>query len=112
MSARVLLELYEELEGSWEQMSMVDPVRRLITSLDDAPLGHCRGGRTFSLPHIINLPPPLSNLYVYKGIKCKFEFCWACLANYDDIRLYGNSKHTKACEYHTDNLPSLPPGIT
>jgi hypothetical protein len=50
--------------------------------------------------------------YIYKGIKCKSEFCWACLANYDDIRLYGNSKHTKACEYHTDNLPSLPPGIT
>lgn len=49
---------------------------------------------------------------IYKGIKCKFEFCWACLANYDDIRLYGNSKHTTACEYHTDNLPSLPPGVT
>ncbi|RFU34293.1 hypothetical protein B7463_g2071, partial [Scytalidium lignicola] len=39
-------------------------------------------------------------------IKCRAEFCWACLSDYEPIRQYGNDRHERSCEYHSDNLPS------
>ncbi|KAF8849347.1 hypothetical protein BDZ45DRAFT_604509 [Acephala macrosclerotiorum] len=40
-----------------------------------------------------------------KCTRCKYEFCWLCLADYDKIRKNGNSSHKKSCKLHTDNLP-------
>ncbi|PMD43841.1 hypothetical protein L207DRAFT_266620 [Hyaloscypha variabilis F] len=39
-------------------------------------------------------------------IKCQAEFCWSCLSDYKAIRQYGNTRHKRSCEYHTNNLPS------
>ncbi|KAL4886654.1 hypothetical protein BJY04DRAFT_76106 [Aspergillus karnatakaensis] len=38
-------------------------------------------------------------------IKCRFEFCWECMNDYNEIRRYGNSMHKPSCKFHTDNLP-------
>ncbi|KAF2104625.1 hypothetical protein NA57DRAFT_70834 [Rhizodiscina lignyota] len=32
--------------------------------------------------------------------RCKHEFCWECLARYDEIASRGNHKHRKGCSYH------------
>lgn len=41
-----------------------------------------------------------------KGIKCRKEFCWDCLNDYQAILHYDNSMHRRTCQFHTDNLPS------
>jgi hypothetical protein len=38
------------------------------------------------------------------GIKCRAEFCWNCLNDYNAIRKLGNSEHKPTCEFHSDNL--------
>jgi hypothetical protein len=30
-------------------------------------------------------------------LKCRYEFCWVCLADYNSIRRKGNSAHKKHC---------------
>ena len=40
--------------------------------------------------------------------RCKYQYCWMCFANYDDIRSKGNTGHTEACRYHSNNLPRRP----
>jgi hypothetical protein len=34
-------------------------------------------------------------------IKCQYEFCWSCLANYDQIRREGNHRHHPNCKHYT-----------
>ncbi|CAF0998997.1 unnamed protein product [Didymodactylos carnosus] len=34
-------------------------------------------------------------------IKCKHEFCWACLANYNRIRRDGNHRHDQNCKHYS-----------
>jgi len=41
------------------------------------------------------------------GIKCRAEFCWSCLNDYNAIRKLGNSEHKSTCEFHSDNLPDM-----
>jgi hypothetical protein len=41
------------------------------------------------------------------GIKCRAEFCWSCLNDYNAIRKLGNSEHKPTCEFHSDNLPDI-----
>ncbi|KAK5009610.1 hypothetical protein LTR28_000208 [Elasticomyces elasticus] len=36
--------------------------------------------------------------------KCAHQFCWQCLAPYNEIRRLGNEAHTSECPYHTRNL--------
>lgn len=43
----------------------------------------------------------------YVGIKCKAEFCWSCLNDYNAIRKLGNTKHKPTCEFHSNNLPGM-----
>ena len=43
-------------------------------------------------------------LLTFVGSKCRFEFCWICLCNYNNVRRVGNSAHTTACKYHTGRL--------
>lgn len=38
------------------------------------------------------------------GLKCGAQFCWLCMSDYEQIRLYGNSRHQPTCQYHTRNL--------
>ena len=35
---------------------------------------------------------------------CGYEFCWICLADYDQIRKKDNSFHDRKCKFHSDNL--------
>ena len=35
-----------------------------------------------------------------KCIKCKHEFCWLCLADYEPIRQNGNHRHGETCKYY------------
>jgi len=39
------------------------------------------------------------------GIKCRYQFCWECLADYKEIVRTDNSSHGEDCPFHTDNLP-------
>ncbi|OAG10417.1 uncharacterized protein CC84DRAFT_1047161, partial [Paraphaeosphaeria sporulosa] len=32
--------------------------------------------------------------------RCRYEFCWECLADYQRIRTKGNAAHEKTCKYH------------
>ncbi|KAF2807483.1 uncharacterized protein BDZ99DRAFT_523095 [Mytilinidion resinicola] len=41
--------------------------------------------------------------------KCKHQFCWICMADYQPIRDKGNSEHETDCKYHSSKLPTLPP---
>jgi hypothetical protein len=34
------------------------------------------------------------------GFKCRYEFCWICLCDYNLVRIRGNSAHAKICKYH------------
>jgi len=43
-------------------------------------------------------------LLTFIGSKCRFEFCWICLCNYNNVRRVGNSAHTTTCKYHTGRL--------
>ncbi|CAK4034646.1 E3 ubiquitin- ligase [Lecanosticta acicola] len=36
--------------------------------------------------------------------KCRFEFCWECLASHREIRNVGNTAHEAWCKFHSDNL--------
>ncbi|OAL56794.1 hypothetical protein IQ07DRAFT_18408 [Pyrenochaeta sp. DS3sAY3a] len=36
--------------------------------------------------------------------KCRYEFCWVCLCDYDSIRTQGNSAHANSCKYHSRRL--------
>ncbi len=42
-----------------------------------------------------------------QGAKCKFEFCWQCLAAFGPIPKHGNTGHKSTCRYHSDNLPAM-----
>ncbi|CAF2057720.1 unnamed protein product [Rotaria magnacalcarata] len=33
-------------------------------------------------------------------LKCNYEFCWACLADYDRIRNHGNQYHHSRCKHY------------
>ncbi|EPE29696.1 RING/U-box [Glarea lozoyensis ATCC 20868] len=35
--------------------------------------------------------------------RCRFEFCWLCLAPYQAIRAHGNHYHEKNCRYYFDD---------
>jgi IBR domain, a half RING-finger domain len=50
-------------------------------------------------------------LLIFQGHKCKFEFCWICLAPYRQIRQRGNSFHAAGCKYYSSNLPNAPTNI-
>ena len=36
--------------------------------------------------------------------KCKFEFCWICLASHKEIKRVGNTAHASTCKFHSHNL--------
>ena len=36
--------------------------------------------------------------------KCKFEFCWQCLASHAEIKRVGNTAHEATCKFHSTNL--------
>ncbi|KAL5383839.1 hypothetical protein DPSP01_005640 [Paraphaeosphaeria sporulosa] len=36
--------------------------------------------------------------------RCRYEFCWECLADYQRIRTKGNAAHEKTCKYHSSRL--------
>jgi IBR domain, a half RING-finger domain len=35
---------------------------------------------------------------------CRYEFCWACLADYAAIRREGNHMHSRSCPYHAAGI--------
>lgn len=36
--------------------------------------------------------------------KCRFEFCWQCLASHAEIKKVGNTAHKTGCKFHSNNL--------
>lgn len=36
--------------------------------------------------------------------KCRYEFCWQCLASQKEIKRVGNTAHEKWCKFHSNNL--------
>jgi len=32
--------------------------------------------------------------------RCKYEFCWLCLADYQKIRDHGNHHHNPTCKHY------------
>ena len=34
------------------------------------------------------------------GTRCRYEFCWVCLADYKKIRKSGNQMHRNTCAYY------------
>lgn len=36
--------------------------------------------------------------------KCKFQFCWLCLASHEEIKRVGNTAHASDCKFHSTNL--------
>ena len=36
--------------------------------------------------------------------KCRFEFCWQCLASQKEIQRIGNTAHSADCKFHSRNL--------
>ncbi|KAK3114672.1 hypothetical protein LTR53_006758, partial [Teratosphaeriaceae sp. CCFEE 6253] len=36
--------------------------------------------------------------------KCKWEFCWQCLASQKEIKRVGNTAHAGSCKFHSTNL--------
>ncbi|CAF3375228.1 unnamed protein product [Rotaria socialis] len=36
-------------------------------------------------------------------IKCRHEFCWACLADFQPIRRHGNHRHDRTCRHYVPN---------
>ncbi|KAF1972361.1 hypothetical protein BU23DRAFT_387472, partial [Bimuria novae-zelandiae CBS 107.79] len=36
--------------------------------------------------------------------RCRYEFCWLCLAPYDSIRQDGNSAHRSGCQYYSGRI--------
>lgn len=45
------------------------------------------------------------------GPQCKYEFCWGCLADYNEIRSRDNREHGAECPYYSENLPNPPEGV-
>ncbi|KAK3400231.1 hypothetical protein B0T20DRAFT_496623 [Sordaria brevicollis] len=37
-------------------------------------------------------------------IKCSYQFCWECMADFKEILRTSNDAHRKDCRFHTDNL--------
>ncbi|UJR14475.1 hypothetical protein I4U23_001472 [Adineta vaga] len=35
-------------------------------------------------------------------IKCQYEFCWSCLADYEQIRQHGNHQHHPNCKHYAN----------
>jgi E3 ubiquitin-protein ligase RNF14 len=31
---------------------------------------------------------------------CRYEFCWSCLADYNNIRKDGNHRHVSSCKHY------------
>ena len=44
----------------------------------------------------------------YPGPQCAHEYCWVCLADFNQIRLQGNGSHDINCQYHSNNIPGAP----
>ncbi|KAF2424513.1 hypothetical protein EJ08DRAFT_700726 [Tothia fuscella] len=42
-----------------------------------------------------------------KCIQCKYEFCFSCLANYQEIRHVGNSAHNECCKFYVSDAYRL-----
>ncbi|CAF1136603.1 unnamed protein product [Didymodactylos carnosus] len=38
--------------------------------------------------------------------KCGYEFCWICMANYNQIRRDGNHRHNKYCRHYAKRIHS------
>ncbi|KAK6437086.1 hypothetical protein LTR95_006718 [Oleoguttula sp. CCFEE 5521] len=36
--------------------------------------------------------------------KCRWEFCWQCLASQKEIKRVGNTAHKRDCKFHSENL--------
>ncbi|EME41140.1 hypothetical protein DOTSEDRAFT_55051 [Dothistroma septosporum NZE10] len=36
--------------------------------------------------------------------KCKWQFCWECLASHKEIKREGNTAHERWCKFHSENL--------
>ncbi|KAK3696422.1 hypothetical protein LTR37_017993 [Vermiconidia calcicola] len=36
--------------------------------------------------------------------KCRFEFCWQCLASHAEVKRIGNTAHASTCKFHSENL--------
>lgn len=36
--------------------------------------------------------------------KCQYQFCWICLADYNEVLRVGNTAHLKSCKYHSRRL--------
>jgi hypothetical protein len=45
-----------------------------------------------------------SDTNIIVGSKCRFEFCWVCLCDYNKVRTRGNAAHARTCKYHTGRL--------
>ena len=37
-----------------------------------------------------------------KSNRCGYEFCWACLADFNEIRRDGNHRHKLACKHYAE----------
>lgn len=53
--------------------------------------------------HLLIIGHELIQMHL-KGIKCSYQFCWNCLANYKTILMTDNSAHHADCIFHTNNL--------
>lgn len=40
--------------------------------------------------------------------RCRYQYCWLCLADYPQIRRGGNEMHETNCPYHPNHLPQVP----
>lgn len=43
-------------------------------------------------------------LTLIQGSRCRHQYCWDCLASWDDIRRHGNDAHVSTCPWHSQNL--------
>lgn len=41
--------------------------------------------------------------------KCRWEFCWHCLASHREIKRVGNTAHEEWCKFHSNNLETTWP---
>lgn len=45
------------------------------------------------------------------GPQCQHQYCWGCLADYEDILREDNGRHGNDCPYRPENLPAAPAGL-